>query len=236
MKVASFAFAATILFSALFVGATSSASTIGIHDYDPWCDLDDDGDIDIYDIVNMANRYGATGTPVNKTALLYNVNDTLTELLLRTVSLESRVRILESFEVESAYSVNTHATTETLSWIDMQDMRVNVSLQESSYLLILFSTEARVTSGHGNIRIRALIDGYAAYPTDVTLTPSHSQEGMGPHRHSPTIAAYSFSFHNASVPQGNCTIGMQWRLNSLEDGIEGRVYDRELIVMAFPIG
>ncbi|MCK4685099.1 MAG: hypothetical protein KAT44_09080 [Pirellulales bacterium] len=32
--------------------------------------MDDDGDIDIFDIVNIAARYRTTGTPINKTALL----------------------------------------------------------------------------------------------------------------------------------------------------------------------
>jgi hypothetical protein len=31
--------------------------------YDPWADINDDGIIDIYDLVNMANKYGATGDP-----------------------------------------------------------------------------------------------------------------------------------------------------------------------------
>jgi hypothetical protein len=70
-----------LMLLALLVGATSSVSTAGIHDYDPWCDFDDDGDIDIFDIVEIANRYGTTGVPVNKTALLYNVTDTFHVLL-----------------------------------------------------------------------------------------------------------------------------------------------------------
>jgi hypothetical protein len=31
--------------------------------YDPWADINDDGIIDIFDLVNMANKYGATGDP-----------------------------------------------------------------------------------------------------------------------------------------------------------------------------
>jgi len=37
------------------VGGTSSTP------YDAWYDFDDDGDIDIYDIVDIAGRYGTTG-------------------------------------------------------------------------------------------------------------------------------------------------------------------------------
>ena len=45
------------------VGLTSSAP------YDPWCDLDTDGDIDIYDIVEIAGRYGTSETPLNRSEL-----------------------------------------------------------------------------------------------------------------------------------------------------------------------
>jgi len=47
-----------IILAPLFlVGVTTSAP------YNPWCDMDDDGDIDIYDVVEMADRYGTTGDP-----------------------------------------------------------------------------------------------------------------------------------------------------------------------------
>jgi hypothetical protein len=52
-------------------------------EYSPWGDLDDDGAINIYDIVWLAGRYGTTGTPMNKTAL--------TELEARVEALETRI-------------------------------------------------------------------------------------------------------------------------------------------------
>ncbi|MCK4826095.1 hypothetical protein KA005_60675, partial [bacterium] len=54
--------------------------------YDPWADLDDDGDIDIYDIVDIAGRYGTTGTAINKTAKL--------------LELEERISILEELVLD----------------------------------------------------------------------------------------------------------------------------------------
>jgi hypothetical protein len=70
----------TILLIASFVlvGITSSTP------YDPWYDFDDDGDIDIYDIVDIAGRYGTTGTPLNKTEFLL-------ELEARIAALETRI-------------------------------------------------------------------------------------------------------------------------------------------------
>ena len=63
--------------------------TVEISPYNPWCDINDDGKIDIYDVVKVTCRYGSTGVPLNKTALLYNVNDTFTQLLDRIEILES---------------------------------------------------------------------------------------------------------------------------------------------------
>ena len=63
--------------------------TVEISLYNPWCDLNDDGIINIYDVVMVTGRYGSTGVPLNKTALLYNVNDTFTQLLDRIEILES---------------------------------------------------------------------------------------------------------------------------------------------------
>ena len=55
----------------MFVSATTSVSEpIGPLPYDPWADLNDDGLIDIDDVMEPALRFGATGTPINKTALL----------------------------------------------------------------------------------------------------------------------------------------------------------------------
>jgi hypothetical protein len=39
--------------------------------YDPWADINDDGIIDIYDLVNMANKYGATGDPTKNVTIIY---------------------------------------------------------------------------------------------------------------------------------------------------------------------
>lgn len=42
--------------SAFFIGVTAT-------EYNPWCDQDSDGDIDIFDIVPAATAYGTTGDP-----------------------------------------------------------------------------------------------------------------------------------------------------------------------------
>jgi hypothetical protein len=51
--------AVTLLSMMCLVGVTSS---VGV--YNPWYDLDDDGDIDIFDVVRMAGAYSTSGDPL----------------------------------------------------------------------------------------------------------------------------------------------------------------------------
>lgn len=67
-----------LLSSTFFVGVTAQ-----VNPYDPWVDINDDGEIDIFDIVQIAGAYGTTGTPINKT-------DLLLELLVRVQVLENQ--------------------------------------------------------------------------------------------------------------------------------------------------
>ena len=237
--------------------------------YSPWGDLNDDGVINIFDIVWLTGRYKETGTPVNKTALLYNVSDTFTEILSqidylnnelqsRTANLEAQIvdmnetiaglefnitqlknnvsqlwSALKRFEVKSTYSSISDYTTETASWVDMDYMSLTINLRRPSHLLILFSTEAEMTILHGNIIVRATIDGYATNPHSVYLTPTVTEESIPSHRHTLEAGSYSYNFYEPSVPAGNYTIKIQWRLNALYGGTEGCVRDRTMIVLAF---
>ena len=67
--------------------------------YDPWADMDDDGYIGI-------DHFGAEGEPINKTALLYNINETFTELLAKIDALNSTVRNNQAQIAELQVKVN----------------------------------------------------------------------------------------------------------------------------------
>jgi hypothetical protein len=81
----------TTLFLSSFIsmiGSTRSGSNVP---YDPWADLNDDGEVDIYDAILFANAFGGVseGPPLNKTELLYSVNATYASLLSQIDSLNS---------------------------------------------------------------------------------------------------------------------------------------------------
>jgi hypothetical protein len=71
------------LTSALFM-VLSTKSSSGIGEYDPWIDPNDDGAINYLDGILLGAIWGTSGTPINKTALLL-------ELQSRIANLETRV-------------------------------------------------------------------------------------------------------------------------------------------------
>jgi hypothetical protein len=78
----------------LFLGIATSGS--GTNGYDPWVDLNDDGNIDYNDLYTFARAYGSSGTPINKTALLLELLSRIDSLNASLIALESRVEALET--------------------------------------------------------------------------------------------------------------------------------------------
>ncbi len=65
-------------------------------EYDPWIDLNDDGWINAKEAVLLGMIFDTNGDPVNKTALLYDVNNTFTQLLSRLDDMNSSLNLLQS--------------------------------------------------------------------------------------------------------------------------------------------
>ena len=80
---------ALIALALLTIAFTPISSQQGVHDYDPWVDLNDDGKIDGRDIAGVSARFATLGTPINKTALLL-------ELQSKVAELETKVNILNA--------------------------------------------------------------------------------------------------------------------------------------------
>ncbi|MGD8566021.1 MAG: hypothetical protein PVF96_06705 [Candidatus Bathyarchaeota archaeon] len=65
-------------------------------DYDPWYDVNDDGKIDMRDIGGMARKFGAEGTPINKTELLLDLQAKVDVLNATVTSLKECIVITGS--------------------------------------------------------------------------------------------------------------------------------------------
>lgn len=92
---------------------TRSASTQsdGLQ-YDPWKDINDDGKLDILDVVQITSQYGAQGTPINKTQML--------------LDLQNRVKVLEEKQ-DSMKTIRYFTPNETMNdKVDYKDAAVFV--------------------------------------------------------------------------------------------------------------
>jgi len=64
-------------------------SSLETNSYDPWLDINDDGNINILDISSLAIIFGTSGSPVNKTALLLELQDKIETLEAAIKNLEN---------------------------------------------------------------------------------------------------------------------------------------------------
>jgi S1-C subfamily serine protease len=67
-----------------------SRSTPGQSEYDLWLDVNDDGKINIVDISQVAKLFGTTGTAINKTALLLDLQSEVQRLQAEIQALETQ--------------------------------------------------------------------------------------------------------------------------------------------------
>jgi hypothetical protein len=218
--------------------------------YDPWLDYNDDGVINIYDVVAVTSIYGSTGTPINHTACkelearvealetkIPELEAKIDSLNASLADLEARVNELEAkpyaIRFNSTFTYYADVTTETMNWVDMDYMSVTITLNRTSYLLIMFSAEAMNNLEGKRIAIRALVDGQTAYPNALFFFTPYIHDSLGwPYTHSHVVdyMSYTYNFLMPSVSQGTHTVKIQWGVT----GGTGYVDARNLIVIALP--
>lgn len=234
---ATFCLASTLL-HALPIG---SPTTDG--EYDPWVDTNDDGMINYQDLGNLATRFGTSGTPINKTDLLLELNATVEELLSRVESLEAPGSVTtEKIANETVTnlkltvdavrytSINSSETTGTLStdYEEILDMSVNITLSRRSRLIIMFSAVVGVLFADDVIVVRALVNETVADPGDIVFF--HGIAESTGHRHWLGFAPYSFNFVQLSEP-GAYTVKIEWKAS---EGGGAYATERTLVIIALP--
>ena len=127
------------------------------------------------------------------------------------------------FPYNLTYSSGVDQTSST-SWESMPDMAVNLTLTETSTILIMVSAEAFLDASGNYLMVQARINStLLAYPNtgNVYLTRQTNTES----------GSSSFNFYRPDVSAGTYTITIEWKVWSAGTG---RINDRTLTVMALP--
>lgn len=137
--------------------------------YDPWVDTNDDGAIDIYDALILASRFNTNGTAIDKTALLYQVNDTFTDLLSKIDSLNA-----------SMYDLNSTLISR-LNYLESRMNEMNATIAELQYSNILLNASISEQQS----RIDSLVNAMNHSLTQVWQSNWITTEHWNQHNHFP---------------------------------------------------
>jgi uncharacterized coiled-coil protein SlyX len=268
---------ATLCLTSTLFMIVPTRSPLNDSTYDPRMDLNDDGVVDSTDLGLLGTAWGTTGEPINKTALLLELqaridslnaslldskayfNTRITTLNASFVDLQSQVDNLHATvnsliervnALEANYSVtnlklapnaipfnstdgiSTIYASNTLTFIDMADMVVNITLSRPSQVLIMFSAEAtQYSDAVQHIEIMAVVnESYIASPGPVYLNPSVVMSGFPSHSHFLTAGSFTYVFYIPINEAGTYTIKIKWRVT----GGTGQIGYRSLTVIGLP--
>jgi hypothetical protein len=200
-KYLAIAISVAVCLSATLFLVVPSLSASSVHSYDPLLDVNDDGAINIIDISKVAAAFKTSGTPINKTALLLGAG-------ANAISFNSTFA-----EVE--------VTVNETDYVDMPDMSVSITLQNTSSVVIMFSAEATIGDAGEGIFVGADVGGTAAVPFFAVLATPTSDT---------LYNAHSFNFYADSVEAGTYTVSILWKVS----GGTGYVRNRSLVVIVLP--
>lgn len=215
----------------------------------------------------LGAAFGTAGTPINKTALLLELQARIDSLNATNLELQSEVDLLNASLLESQNMINElnatvlglqpqidtlnytltarlnvlegrlstlenrtitwnstllywAATTETINWIDVEGLSVNVSVNQTCYLLVMLSTEGYSWVDQfksGQIYIRAKIDSTVALPEMLYLNSKVLETGfdfLPSHYHRSDYGTYGYDFKPQLVTAGSHTVQIQWKTNA----------------------
>lgn len=110
---------ATLLFNNIILAQDGSS-------YDPWMDLNDDGIIDPQDLQLLASIYSKSGTPINKTERLLELEARMDSLNATVILLENELSVVQTNVSDLQTSIDSLDTR-------LSDLETRVSAFETSY-------------------------------------------------------------------------------------------------------
>ena len=120
-------------------------------------------------------------------------------------------------------SNNDTVTTNSVTYVDMPDMVVNITLPRASTVVVMFSTEAYVYPPSNFLAIKAFANETELEPKTALIQLTSSNITWGESK--------GFNFY-ANLAAGFYTIKIQWR--TYNSGSYGLVAERTLIAFALP--
>jgi hypothetical protein len=120
----------------------------------------------------------------------------------------------------------SHAETTSSSWVDIPGMSVNLTVNQTSNLVIMLSIEAYNAEPTAAIGVRALVGAITAIPDEVLLRSlDYSFQGF-----ETAFVSYSCNFYK-TVSAGTYLVKIQWQVTPESTGKAGT---GSLIVIALP--
>lgn len=119
-----------LLISLLANAAIDSSRTAATKEYDPWKDMNIDGKINLSDLVILAGYFGTSGTSINTTALL--------------LELQARVNSLNASLLDSKAYFNTKMMTLNASLVEIQSKVNGLETKIAEMNATIISLEDRI--------------------------------------------------------------------------------------------
>jgi hypothetical protein len=129
--------------------------------YDPWADINDDGIIDIFDLVNLANKYGTTGDPTKPVIINHNVYQWSTF-----------IQNLAPNAYYYFYNTTIGFSEMTLYVFTTRHITVDVYLAgyKQSWEVGTLQSGSRTYNLHGLQGVSVYIRNFDVYPANVSIT------------------------------------------------------------------
>jgi len=138
---------ATFCLTSILFMIRPTMSNPGIGEYNPWVDLNDDGTINILDAIILSNAYATSGTPINKTAVLLDLQN-------RVTSLENQVNFVKTLRF---YTPNETMTNDT-TWVDAAVFQWTPQNSTDNTILNSYCYFSYETAPNGYIQFQVMID------------------------------------------------------------------------------